>query len=157
LRGSKSIDLIQQELNELEKERNLKKASWKDMLSKTYLFRPLIVIIILHMTQLLSGVTVVTYYSSKILIDFNVDKDIADYASILFSFVRLLLCFLMIFFYKTFENTGRKKLMLISIIGMCISSFIIAITFLFKVNKFYKYYIDIFYIKPFFFIDTSMG
>jgi len=153
-----SLDnLIENELNELEQERNIRKAKWTHMFTKKYLSRPLILLFILHLTDQLSGITVITYYSSKILIDFNVSKDIAQYASISISFVRFILSILIILFYKKFEDTGRKKLLLISLIGMCVSSFVIAITFLIKEPVWINYITMAFFVISAIFFSIGLG
>lgn len=63
LRGANAKDLVDNELNELENEsqllKNDKKVNWFDLFRVHYFRRPLIVVLIIHLGQQLSGINAV--------------------------------------------------------------------------------------------------
>lgn len=64
LRGSKNIGLVRNELEQLEEERETIARQtlfqWGDFLKKKYLYRPLIVTIVIQMSQQFSGINAVS-------------------------------------------------------------------------------------------------
>ena len=70
LRGINNLSLVQNELDELEEEKmqmsNQTEFKWRDFIEKKYLFRPLVVTIIIQMSQQLSGINAVDiFFMSK--------------------------------------------------------------------------------------------
>ena len=63
LRGPNSDQLVQNEYDELEEEKqkvdSLKKVGWNEIFTVKHLFRPLIVTIVCQMSQQLSGINAV--------------------------------------------------------------------------------------------------
>ncbi len=66
LRGFNNLSLVQNELDELEEEKmqlsNQTEFKWSDFIEKKYLFRPLIVTIVIQMSQQFSGINAVNKY-----------------------------------------------------------------------------------------------
>lgn len=61
-------ELVDNELSEIQKEKasHIEKASWLDLIRKTHLLRPLIVTIMVQMSQQLTGFIWVLYYEKFI-------------------------------------------------------------------------------------------
>ena len=138
LRGPRS-QLVKAEIENLEVETSTsltsKECSWKDMLTVKCLVRPTILVIVIHLSQILSGITAITYYSSSVF-KTVVDSNLAEYASIAISAFRLITTVLVVSF-SLVERLGRKKILLIGMTGMCISEFLVGTTILLyqNVNK----------------------
>lgn len=131
LRGPSNKELVENEIQELEEEiersRKEKEVTWADMFLETHLVRPLIVTIVIQMSQQLSGVNAVIFYSNQIFTKLFPDSDLPSYFTIIISAIQIvmtLVCAIII------EKAGRKILLLAGMIGMCVSSFVITVSLL---------------------------
>lgn len=121
-------DLVEAELESLENEKyriaKQKKVNWSDFWTNTSLRRPLIVTIVIQMSQQFSGINAVLFYSTDIFKNSGLTGQQPIYASISLSLVRLIFTILCLFI---IDKAGRKKLLLIGMLGMMASAFSLAI------------------------------
>ena len=65
LRGKNNLSLVENELEQLEEEKwNLSKQTefaWSDFWKKTYLFRPMVVTVVIQLSQQFSGINAVIF------------------------------------------------------------------------------------------------
>jgi SP family facilitated glucose transporter-like MFS transporter 3 len=123
--------LVQAEIDDLadEKQRIAQQdqVTWGDMVRRPSLRRALVVTVVLQLSQQLSGINAVIFYSTGIFESAGLSW--ASYATLLIGGVQLimtLLCMLII------DKAGRKPLLLIGQIGMSLFSFALALTLIFK-------------------------
>lgn len=122
-RGSKNKELIKDELDSYKDEQleilSQKEVSWSDLWKLNYLRRPLIASIVIQMSQQFSGINAVMLFSTLIFTSAGFDEKKATYCSILLNVVNLLMTFVSL---GLIERAGRRILLLIGLIGMCLSS-----------------------------------
>lgn len=155
-------ELVDNELSEIQKEKasHVEKASWLDLIKKTHLLRPLIVTIMVQMSQQLTGflfesytmrsllilfmilsykmpgINAVTFYSTDIFKSAGLDGSWPVYATIILGVVQLVMTIVCMFIV---DRAGRKLLLLIGMIGLAVFSFGLALCRIFAVSKNYHY------------------
>ena len=137
LRGAKNVELIKNEIAMLENERvmqaRLRKISWSEFFSDISLRHPLLVAFLGHLCQQLSGVNVVTFYSTIIFKSIGLDGDWPMYASLILVVVQL---FMAVICMSLIERAGRRILMISGMTGMSLFAFLIGIFRVFGVRIF---------------------
>ena len=99
--------------------------AWSDFWTKRTLMRPLIVACVLQLSQQLSGINAVIFYSTSIFASIGLEGEWPEYASILLGVVQLGMTVVCMFLV---DRLGRRLLLLIGIGGMCIFSYLLATT-----------------------------
>ncbi len=124
LRGGNKLALVHNELACLEEESELLVAQtlfkWSDFLKKNYLLRPLIVTIVIQMSQQFSGINAVIFYSTSIFNNAGFDHNTSVYCTISLGFVQVIMTFICV---VIIDRVGRRILLLIGMMGMCVSAF----------------------------------
>ncbi|CAF0739741.1 unnamed protein product [Brachionus calyciflorus] len=133
MRGYDNQALIEQEISELEQEKEVKKnqkeISYLSLVKIPSLRRALVVSIILQASQQFSGIIVVIFYSAEIFTKIGLEETTwALYASILIALVETIMHGVCMFF---IDSKGRRILLLSGMIGMSASCFVLAITRIF--------------------------
>ena len=90
--------------------------SFGDFFTKTYYSGPLLITVIIQMSQQFSGINAVSFYSTQIFAKAVLDADWSKYCTILLNIVEvssIFVCMVLV------ERTGRKTLLLMGMCGMC--------------------------------------
>lgn len=129
LRGKENLDLVNielEELNDASVEMSTRpELKWIDFLRENTLRWPLLISIFIKISQFLSGINAVSFYSTEIFSSAGLRGDWPTYATILLGGVQLImtiLCMIII------ERSGRRALMVASCIGMSIFCFTLVIS-----------------------------
>jgi hypothetical protein len=124
LRGPNGSSLVKDELGQLEKEKlNLLKQrefKWVDLWTEKCLFRPLVVTAVIQMSQQLCGINAVTFYSTSIFRGAGFERPYDIYCTIALGVMQVamtVVCVVIV------DRVGRKILLLVGMVGMCLSSF----------------------------------
>lgn len=121
--------LVEEELEELEQEKEKltseSKVKWLDFWNKNNLRRPLIVALIIQISQQFSGINAVIFYSTIIFEEAGLKGSWPIYGTIILGVVQIIMTFVCMIIV---DKAGRRILLLSGMIGMSIFSFIIAIT-----------------------------
>ncbi|CAN5951164.1 unnamed protein product, partial [Sphagnum jensenii] len=116
-----NVDLINYELNELKIEKEIRlhqtDTPWRSFFTNRSLYRPLIVAIGIQISQQFSGINVVVFYSNEIFRNVGLKGLWPIYGAIILNVVSMIMLLVSIFL---IEKAGRKPLLLISLLGMCI-------------------------------------
>ncbi|KAK9501047.1 hypothetical protein O3M35_002169 [Rhynocoris fuscipes] len=120
LRGSLDVHAELEEMkDELEAERSEAKASLRELLTNRSLRIPLIISCMLMIAQQLSGINIVTYYSTKIFHQAQLSNDAAQYATLAVGIMNVLATLVSL---ALVEKSGRKTLLIIGFGGMFFST-----------------------------------
>jgi SP family facilitated glucose transporter-like MFS transporter 1 len=134
LRSIRSSSNVKQEMedmkNEANMERNLVKANIFQLFMTRALLLPTIISIVLHLSQQLSGINAVFYYSSDILKRSGIEK--SQYAT---PFIGLIMVIMTLVSIPLMEKSGRRFLHLLGLGGMFIFSILMTIAFVLQ-NKY---------------------
>lgn len=127
--------LVDQELEELNVEK-LKVAqdasvTWSDFWTKERLRKPLFVALVIQISQQFSGINAVIFYSTDIFENAGLDGQWPIYGTIILGVVQIIMTFVCMIIV---DKAGRRILLLIGMIGMCIFSFMLALTRIFSVK-----------------------
>lgn len=149
LRGIDNLSLVQNEIEQLDNEKisqaNQEMFKWADFLKKKYLFRPLVVTLVIQMSQQFSGINAVIFYSTSIFRNAGFKDQWPVYCTIMLGFVQVIMTFVCV---VIVDKVGRKILLLVGMMGMCVSAFGLA-TFSILANKYtedsYLNYLTVFF------------
>lgn len=141
------MGLVRNELEQLEEERETIARQtlfqWGDFLKKKYLYRPLVVTIVIQMSQQFSGINAVSFYgvliiccivlksyislhlkvifySTSIFKNAGFKDQWPVYCTILLGVVQVIMTFICVIIV---DKVGRRILLLIGMLGMCLSAF----------------------------------
>lgn len=89
------------------------------------------------LAQQLSGINAIMFYSTKIFKLAHLDDAAAQGATIGIGVVNVLMTFVSM---VLVEKAGRKTLLLIGFVGMCIDTTLLAIVMMFEVNNFFFFF-----------------
>ncbi|CAF0733414.1 unnamed protein product [Brachionus calyciflorus] len=121
--------LVNEELDELEQEKEKlslePQVKWGDFLSKENLRRPLVVALVIQISQQFSGINAVIFYSTKIFENAGLTGSWPIYGTIIIGIVQILMTFVCM---AIVDRAGRRILLLTGMIGMSVFSFILAFT-----------------------------
>jgi MFS family permease len=118
LRGVTSLESIQPELDEYESDKNnFTKDSipWSDLWHCDSLRRPLIVSLVLNMSQQFGGINAVSFYSAIIFSKAGLVDNWPIYCTVMVSCAQFLMSFVCM---ALIDRLGRKSLLLLSLSGM---------------------------------------
>jgi len=133
-----NLALVDRELDQLAAEKlNSSKQTifqWSDFWHKAYLFRPLMVTIFVQMSQQLSGINAVNkflkrlektffkvvFYSTSIFENAGFSSSMAVYGTIAIGIVQIIMTIICVLIV---DRVGRRILLLIGMMGMCVSAF----------------------------------
>lgn len=129
LRGKKNVNLIKLEIEELidmtTEMDNKPKTEWIDFIRENTLRWPLLISIFIKISQFLSGINAVSFYSTEIFYSAGLSGNAPTYATILLGVIQLImtiLCMVII------ERSGRRVLIVVSCIGMSFFAFALALS-----------------------------
>uniref|UniRef100_UPI00358F65A8 solute carrier family 2, facilitated glucose transporter member 1-like isoform X2 n=1 Tax=Myxine glutinosa TaxID=7769 RepID=UPI00358F65A8 len=126
LRGTTDVET---EIKDMLKERHAleqqKPVSFCNLFCIPSLRQPLIISLVVHASQMLSGINVVFYYSTAIFLKAEIQEPV--YATIGVGLVNLVFVLLSLFLV---ERVGRKILLFIGLAGMSLCSIIIVVSLL---------------------------
>lgn len=133
--------LVDEELEEL-KEEKIKlsenpHATWGDFLTKERLRKPLFVALLIQISQQLSGINAVIFYSTGIFQKAGLKGNWPSYGTIILGAVQIVMTFVCMIIV---DKAGRRILLLSGTIGMCVFSFMLALTRIFSVKFNINYY-----------------
>ena len=161
LRGEQNIDLVDAELDDLNKEKVhislQKKLTLKDFWTRKSLRRPLLIAIVIKIGQHFSGINAVSYlkfrlfiinifrksnrylnktkkisfYSTKIFLNAGFKIESAKYASILLSAVQVIMTSICMLI---IDKVGRRSLLVSGSIGMSFFAFMLAFSRIYAVQ-----------------------
>jgi SP family facilitated glucose transporter-like MFS transporter 1 len=125
LRGTSNV---KQEIDDMSKEaeteKNVKKITIFQLFSTRALILPTIISIVLHLSQQLSGINAVFYYSSDILKNSGIKESV--YAT---PFIGLIMVVMTLISIPLMEKAGRRSLHLVGLGGMFVFSILMTIAF----------------------------
>lgn len=131
LRGSdpSSLALVEYELQQLQLEKeNIARQTnitWFDLVQKSILYRPLIVTCVVQLSQQLSGINAVMFYSTSIFKSVGLTDEWAQYGSILLNVIQVAMTFVCM---VIVDRLGRRILLLAGMVGMCIFAYLMSVT-----------------------------
>jgi MFS transporter, SP family, solute carrier family 2 (facilitated glucose transporter), member 1 len=117
---------VDSELNEYENEieNQKEKCTYLDLIRKPILRKALLMAVVAHAIQQLSGINAVGAYSTQIFISIGLDaKTSAVYATVILGVVQMIMSFITLILV---EKTGRRSLLVIGTWGMCVTCFVLA-------------------------------
>ncbi|CAL1527830.1 unnamed protein product [Lymnaea stagnalis] len=124
----RKTDDVSDEMDAMRKERvelrNSPKFSVMDLWSTSSLRWPLIICIVLQMSQQFSGINAVIYYSTDIFSSAGLSKEESQYATVGTGLVNVLMTFVSALI---MDRAGRRTLHLIGLGGMCIFSVVLVV------------------------------
>ncbi|KAK0065354.1 solute carrier family 2 facilitated glucose transporter member 1 [Biomphalaria pfeifferi] len=119
---------VSEEMEAMKKERedlrNSPKFSVLDLTRTSELRWPLIICIVLQMSQQFSGINAVVYYSTSIFISAGLSKETSQYATVATGVVKVMMTFISALI---MDRAGRRTLHMIGLVGMCISSVVLVV------------------------------
>uniref|UniRef100_A0A2C9KVC9 Major facilitator superfamily (MFS) profile domain-containing protein n=1 Tax=Biomphalaria glabrata TaxID=6526 RepID=A0A2C9KVC9_BIOGL len=119
---------VSEEMKAMKKERqdlrNSPKFSVLDLMRTSDLRWPLIICIVLQMSQQFSGINAVVYYSTCIFISAGLSKETSQYAIVATGVVKVMMTFISALI---MDRAGRRSLHMIGLVGMCISSVVLVV------------------------------
>lgn len=126
LRGASSNvkDELDDMLHEAETDKNLKKFNVFQLFTTRALLIPTVISIVLHLSQQLSGINAVFYYSSDILKKTGVEK--SEYAT---PFIGLIMVIMTLVSIPLMEKKGRRFLHLLGLGGMFVLTIVMTVSF----------------------------
>lgn len=128
LRGTTNVNQeIEDMINEANLEKNIKKFNVFQLFTTKTLLVPTIISIVLHLSQQLSGINAVFYYSNDILQNNGIKN--AQYAT---PFIGLIMVIMTLVSIPLMEKSGRRFLHLLGLGGMLIFSILMTISFVLK-------------------------
>jgi SP family facilitated glucose transporter-like MFS transporter 1 len=133
LRGEDDVQNINDEMNEmaLEQKNQGVEVSYKDLFTKKQYYRPLICAVMLQLSQQLSGINAVIFYSTSIFKSVGLKEEMAVYATIMLSVVQIVMTFASM---ALIEKAGRRILLLVGLGGMCVFSVGLAVSRILSVH-----------------------
>lgn len=130
LRGTADVDSDLDEMeNEYQHEQREGKISWTHLLRKRSLWKPLIISIVMHLSQQFSGITAVFYYSTKLYVNAGIHPNTAAHAT---SGIGAIMVTMTLITIPLMDRVGRRTLHLLGIGGMFIFSVLITVTLALK-------------------------
>ncbi|RNA10267.1 solute carrier family facilitated glucose transporter member 1-like [Brachionus plicatilis] len=125
--------LIDEELEELKEEKaktaDNPHAAWSDFWTIERLRKPLFVALMIQVSQQFSGINAVIFYSTGIFKNAGLEGEWPIYGTIILGAVQIAMTFVCM---AIVDRAGRRILLLTGMIGMCISSFMLALTRIFS-------------------------
>lgn len=103
--------------------------TFKDLVTNPDLKKPLIISLVMHLSQQLSGINAVIYYSTSIFIQAGLKTAAAQYATLATGFVNVCMTFVSALI---MDRVGRRTLHLTGLGGMFIASYILAVGLIFQ-------------------------
>ena len=136
LRGEQNRELIDSELRQLKREKEKQQAeakeiAWSELFRVRHLVRPLMLASFIQFAQQLSGINAVIFYSTSIFKSVGLKDSWPIYATILLNFIQLIMTVVCMF---VIDRAGRRVLLILGLIGMCFSSYLLAIARILAVN-----------------------
>ncbi|KAH9489042.1 Solute carrier 2, facilitated glucose transporter member 3 [Bulinus truncatus] len=124
----RKTDDVSEEMEAMRKERaelrNSPKFSVMDLWRTSELRRPLIICIVLQMSQQFSGINAVIYYSTSIFGSAGLSKESSQYATVGTGAVNVMMTFVSALI---MDRAGRRTLHMIGLAGMCIFSVVLVV------------------------------
>lgn len=102
-----------------------------ELLRNRSLQRPLVIGIVMQLSQQLSGINAIFYYSTDIFTNAGLTEDVAKYSTIGVGVVMVAMSLVSI---MLMDRTGRRTLHLYGLGGMFIASMFLSIVLLFRVR-----------------------
>lgn len=137
LRRLRNTSNIEDDIDEMRAEEQAQQAESKitmfELLRSPTLRMPLLIAIVMQLSQQLSGINAVFYYSTNLFITTGLSETSAKYATIGIGSVMVLMTLVSI---PLMDRSGRRTLHLYGLGGMFIFSIFITISFLVKVRHF---------------------
>nr|XP_022335856.1 uncharacterized protein LOC111132344 [Crassostrea virginica] len=125
----RDTDDVGEELEEMrseaESQRRMPKFKFVNLFHDKSLREPLIISVVLQLTQQFSGINAVIYYSTEIFKSANLSAQNAEYATIATGGVNVLMTFISAFI---MDKAGRRSLLLIGVGGLFIFSAVLAVS-----------------------------
>lgn len=119
---------VEEEMEELKLEKDLQAGllpiSLKDMLQQNTLRRPLTIAVVIMLSQQLSGINAVLFFSTSIFRDAGLREQAAIQATLGMSLVNVLMTVVSLFLV---DRAGRKSLHMTGLLGMSITSLVLAL------------------------------
>jgi SP family facilitated glucose transporter-like MFS transporter 1 len=112
---------------EATRERNLEKFSFTQLFTTRSLLFPTIISVVLHLSQQLSGINAVFFYSNTILTNAGVENP-----TTVAPFVGLILVIMTLISIPLMEKSGRRFLHLLGLSGMFVFSILMTVAFVFQ-------------------------
>ncbi|KAL4221556.1 Solute carrier 2 [Mactra antiquata] len=125
LRGTSDvIDEIQEMIAEREKAKSIKKFTVSDLFHSPELRSPLIICLMMHLSQQLSGINAVIYYSTSIFMSADLSENQAQIATLIVGAVNVCMTFVSALM---MDRLGRRTLHLFGLSGLFIASYVLAL------------------------------
>ncbi|XP_056000951.1 uncharacterized protein LOC125664327 [Ostrea edulis] len=126
LRASDDVgEELEEMRSEAEKQKRMPKFAFMDLFHDKYLREPLLISIVLQMTQQFSGINAVIYYSTEIFKTADLSARNAEYATLATGGVNVAMTLISAFI---MDKAGRRSLLLIGVGGLFIFSSILALS-----------------------------
>lgn len=142
LRQLRASSNVKQEIEDMKNEANMEKGLAKfsviGLFSTRALLFPTVISIVLHLSQQLSGINAVFYYSSDILKKSGVEK--SEYAT---PFIGLIMVIMTLVSIPLMEKSGRRLLHLIGLGGMFVFSILMTIAFVLQAQYDWLKYLSV--------------
>lgn len=127
-------------INESESKKPAELTMYKKLLQNNWLRAPLLIGIMMQLSQQLSGINAILYYSTDIFLSAEVPDDFAVYATIGVGAVMALMTLMTM---PIIDKVGRRTLHLYGLAGMFLASIFLTISLLVKVSTHNFSFVDL--------------
>lgn len=101
------------------------RVTWGDMIKNPVFRQPFIIVIIIMLSQQLSGINAVISYSKIVFVSAGLDGVKADFTSVGMGVINVLMTFVSLILV---DKAGRRTLLLTGYVGMAITTIVLALT-----------------------------
>jgi len=126
LRGSDAD--ITDELNnfkkEAESEANVEKTTYKELFTKSSLQKPLLIAVVMQLSQQLSGINAVFYYSTDLFIQAGISPEYSSLVTVGMGVVNVVMVFISV---MLIDRAGRRILHLVGLAGMFVCAVVLVV------------------------------
>ncbi|CAK8677591.1 unnamed protein product [Clavelina lepadiformis] len=113
-----------EQMKEEHKDDDVAKTSFRELITNPSLYRPLIIAIVMQLSQQLSGINAVFYYSTDIFLEAGIPPLYTGVATVGMGVVNVIMTLVSI---SLIERAGRRVLHLVGLGGMCASAAVLAV------------------------------
>ncbi|CAG0898504.1 unnamed protein product [Cyprideis torosa] len=129
--GLRGVIQVEPEIDEILKEHSelashhREEPSFLDFLTKTWLRRPIVIAVVMQLSQQLNGILAIFYYSTDIFLSAGMSESVATGATCGVGLVMVVMTLVSV---PLIETRGRKSLHLFGLVGMFVLSILITIS-----------------------------
>lgn len=109
---------------EYEDEKNLKKTNIVELFKRSSLRKPLLIAVVLQLSQQFSGITAVFYYSTGLFIDAGIPEEYTGLTTVGMGVVNVIMTLVSL---SLIERAGRRMLHLVGLGGMCVCAIFLVV------------------------------